>query len=124
MARQRILDVPATVDINGKKASYDIVRIGELRFRQLDQIFDRQIMDVTWAIGSIDNGRFIPAPYGELQGAKTYDNSPPDTLFGALLLKTLSLGIGPFLDQVFADLEADGVIGTGKQEDYGLAPGS
>jgi hypothetical protein len=112
------------VDIGGKKSQYEIVRLGEMRLRRLDQIFDKQMMSVEWSIGNLDNGVFIPAPYEELRGTKTYDNTEAPYPFGQFLAKTLPLGIGPFQDQVFADLEADGVIGTGKQEDYGLAPGS
>jgi hypothetical protein len=128
MARQRILAVPVLVDIDGVKSSYDIVRITRIAL-EIGQIFDKQSMLVEWAVGSVSPDPdgvplFTAAPFSGLQGGKRYNNSPPDYVFGVFLAKVLPLGIGPFLDQIFADLEADGVIKAGTQEDFGLAPGS
>src|SRR3990172_5088425 len=124
MARQRILKDPVMADIDGVKTQYEVVRITRLNF-DIGQVFDQQRMYVDWAVGTLvpdEKGIpvFSPSPYGQ-SGTRGYDNSPPGYAFGILLQKTLSQRIGPFLDQIFADLEADGLIKPGTQEDYGLA---
>jgi hypothetical protein len=122
MARQRVLTDSVKADIDGAKSAYDLVRILRINL-DIGQVFDKQRMLVDWAVGRLEDGVFIHAPFNNMSGTISYDNTPPYA-FGQFLQKVLPLGIGPFLDEIFADLEKKGLIKAGTQEDYGLAPGT
>lgn len=119
MAREHVLDNPVVVKKEGVETEYPVVRLlNPISIRVVDG-HDRQSIVVQWAVGKIDaDGNFVPLSGEGLSGSKVYDNQGVNASFDQLIAS--SNGLGAFMDNIFADLEAAGAFGPGTQRDYAL----
>lgn len=119
MARERLLDQPVVVTKNGVPTEYPLVRLLNSISVRVQDNHAHQVVVIQWAIGKADaEGNFEALGGAGLTGSKTYDNQGSAPSFDQLIGSSASLG--SFMDNIFADLEAEGQIGPGTDRDYAM----
>lgn len=122
MARQRRLTVPVGTTIDGVVDSLDLVRVIRFDMSGIDVDFNHKILTIGWAVGKVDTGVFYPSRIPGLSGTRVFTNIGASPELEALLVASTSFD--NLFDNIFAQLQTDGVIHAGTEEDYSLTAGT